>query len=180
MRSLIAAVFLAAPAASGVSLQPGFDLAVYDMVPRHHPDDFVLSTSPAVGFDLTLTIGQRVMFGVGYVAPTSDSKVPENKLFAARVDVLLLEGPVRPYVGAGYGYLWQHLAFIFDDGTSASGEGGAGVFEAGVMLVRWPSPGTLNFCVQYVIPTFSITNPSPFSADQVTAPFFLFGLKVGL
>jgi hypothetical protein len=181
LRSLVALIALAAPAAGALSLQPGADFGIYDLVPKHYPYEFAFGNQMSLGFDMTLGIGQHLLLGVGYLRTTNDSGSPSNKLLSARVDVLLLDGPVRPYLGAGYGYLWQRLLFTWDGGTSADGEGGAGVFEAGVMLVRWPNPGTLNLCAQYVIPTFSVTNTfSPFGPEEVTAPFFLFGVKIGL
>jgi hypothetical protein len=56
------------------------------------------------------------------------------------------------------------------------------VFEAGLMIKRWPEIGSLAACAQFVLPRFSIEQPSfNFGGTSVvTAPFLLFGLKVGI
>jgi hypothetical protein len=179
---LAAALFLAASTAGAETpgLQPGFDIGFFDMIPESFEHQDRLQNRFTLSFDLKLGIGQHFLLSAGYLAPTGNLMLPDNKLLSIKLDFLFIEGNLTPYVGAGLGYLWQQLLFEFDLGTRGEGSGAAVLFEAGVMLKRWPDYGSVSVCVQYVLPTFSVSYPFFVASGSVTAPFLLVGLKAGL
>ncbi len=179
---LAAALFLATSSADAETpgLQPGFDIGLFDMIPQTIEHQDRLQNRFTLSFDLKLGIGQHFLLAAGYLAPTGSFMFPDNKLLSIKLDFLFIEGNLTPYLGVGLGYLWQQLLFEFDLGTAGEGSGAAGLFEAGVMLKRWPDYGSVSVCVQYVLPSFSVSYPSFVASGSVTAPFLLVGLKAGL
>jgi hypothetical protein len=136
----------------------------------------------AMGGDLSLSIDQHFLLETGFLSTMAGRGYPDAKLLSFRAHYLIPAGVLTPYAGAGMGYLWQAILHQFDGGTPASANGGAAVFEAGVMLRNDTGPGRLALCAQFVLPFFSI-EPQSFSGvpfSPVTVSFFLFGAKFGL